>query len=60
MKTFRVSFRDTFENCESEEQAYDALIEYLSICVRYGDVDGFDFELIEDTTPKFEPAQEEV
>jgi hypothetical protein len=60
MKTFRVSFRDTFHNCESEEQAYDALMKYLEICVRYGDVDGFNFELIEDTTPKFEPAQEEV
>jgi hypothetical protein len=60
MKTFKVSFTDNFYNCESEEQAYDALIEYLAICVRYGDVDGFSFELIEDAAPKFESAQEEV
>jgi hypothetical protein len=60
MKTYRVSFRDTFENCESEEQAYDALLEYLSICVKHDDVSAFNFELIEDSTPKFEPAQEEV
>lgn len=60
MKTYRVSFRDTFENCESEEQAYDALIQYLADCVWFKDVTGFNFELIGDTTPKFEPAQEEV
>jgi hypothetical protein len=60
MKTFKVSFTDNFYNCESEEQAYDALMEYLAICVRYGDVDGFHFELIDDTTAKTEPAQEEA
>jgi hypothetical protein len=48
MKKFKVSFTDIFHNCESEEQAYDALIEYLAICVRYGDVDGFNFELIKE------------
>lgn len=47
MNKYRVSFQDTFENCESIDQAYDALIEYLAICVKYGDVDGFNFELIE-------------
>jgi hypothetical protein len=60
MKKFKVSFSDIFHDCESEEQAYDALMEYLAICVRYGDVDGFSFELIEDAAPKFELAQEEV
>jgi hypothetical protein len=60
MKTFRVSFRDTFHNCESEEQAYDALIEYLADCVKHEDVTGFNFELIDDATPKFEPAREEI
>jgi len=57
MKTFKVSFTDNFYNCESEEQAYDALMEYLAICVKYGDVDGFRFELIDDTTP--EPTRKE-
>lgn len=40
---FSVLFADVFENCESEEQAYDALLEYLAECVRYEDVTGFDF-----------------
>jgi len=46
MKTYKVSFKDTFHNCESEEQAYDALMKYLEICVKYGDVDAFDFQLV--------------
>ena len=60
MKTYRVSFKDTFENFKSEEQVHDALIQYLSDCVWYSDVSGFDFELIHCTPPNFEPAQEEV
>ena len=46
MKTYKVSFKETFDNCKSEEQAYDALMKYLEICVRYGDVDAFDFQLV--------------
>lgn len=45
---FRVTFEDIFENCESEEQAYDALLEYLSECVRYEDVSAFAFEQLGD------------
>ena len=41
---FRVTFEDVFENCESEEQAYDALLEYLAEVVRYEDVTVFMFE----------------
>jgi len=59
MKTFKVSFTDNFYNCESEEQAYDALMEYLAICVKYGDVDGFHFELIDDVTPEPKRKEEE-
>ena len=46
---FLVTFKDVFENCESEEQAYDALLEYLSYIVLHEDVTAFDFKLIEDT-----------
>lgn len=45
---FSVSFIDVFENCESEEQAYDALLEYLAECVRYEDVTAFDFTKLGD------------
>lgn len=45
---FKVKFEDVFENCESEEQAYDALIEYLAECVRHEDVTAFGFELLEE------------
>jgi hypothetical protein len=44
---FRVNYVDTFDNCESEEQAYDALLEYLRDVVREQDVGAFNFELIE-------------
>lgn len=46
---FQVTFNDVFENCESEEQAYDALLEYLSNVVRFEDVTAFDFKLIEES-----------
>ena len=46
---FQVTFNDVFENCESEEQAYDALLEYLSNVVRFGDVTAFDFKLVEES-----------
>jgi hypothetical protein len=46
---FKVSFNDIFENCESEEQAYDALLEYLSDVVRFEDVTAFNFELIKES-----------
>lgn len=40
---FSVSFIDVLENCESEEQAYDVLLDYLAECVKYKDVTAFDF-----------------
>jgi len=45
---FLVTFKDVFENCQSEEQAYDALLEYLADIVRHEDVTAFDFKLIEE------------
>ena len=47
-KKFRVNYVDTFDNCESEEQAHDALLEYLRDVVRNEDVSAFNFELIEE------------
>ena len=45
---FRVTFTDIFENVESEEQVYDALIEYLHQCVKNEDVTAFEIEQLED------------
>jgi hypothetical protein len=45
---FRVTFTDIFENVESEEQVYDALIEYLYQCVKNEDVTAFEIEQIEE------------
>lgn len=44
----KITFEDIFKNVESEEQAYDILLEYLSDCVRHEDVTGFKFETIEE------------
>lgn len=43
MKTFRVQFVDLI-TAESEEAAYDILLQYLSDCVKYDDVVAFDFQ----------------
>lgn len=45
---FNITFSDTFEECESEEQAIDALLEYLNQCVHYEDVSAFNIEQIKD------------
>lgn len=51
MKTFRVQFVDLI-TAESEEAAYDILLEYLSDCVKDSDVVAFDFQE--------EPVQKEL
>lgn len=45
---FKVTFTDVFENVESEEQVYDALIEYLHQCVKHEDVTAFEIEEIKE------------
>jgi hypothetical protein len=45
---FKVTFEDIFEHCESEEQAYDVLLDILASMVRHEDVTAFEFKLIED------------
>ena len=44
----KITFQDVFDNIESEEQAYDILLEYLNDCVKHEDVTGFKFEKIEE------------
>lgn len=46
MKKFKVTFEDVFGMYETEEQAYDALLEYLNDCVKFEDVTAFNFEEI--------------
>jgi hypothetical protein len=41
---YEISFRDLFYDCESEEHAYEALLQYLAECVRNGDVTAFSVE----------------
>jgi len=43
MKTYTVNC-DFLIEAESEEEAYENLLEYLAECVRYGDVTVFDFK----------------
>jgi hypothetical protein len=43
---FKITFEDFFEGVESEEQAYDVLLDYLNECVRNEDVTAFNFEEI--------------
>ena len=43
MKRFTVTFTDTQE-AETEEDAYDSLIDYLRECVMLGDVTAFEFD----------------
>lgn len=42
-KKFKITFNDIIE-AETEEQAYDELLKYLSNMVRYEDVTAFEFE----------------
>lgn len=43
MKTYKITFNDEIE-ANSEEEAYDKLLEWIKDCVEYGDVCAFDFE----------------
>lgn len=43
---FEITFKDVFENVESEEQAYDILLDYLNECVKYEDITAFNFKEI--------------
>ena len=42
-KTYRVSFIDNV-TAESEEEAYEILLDYLAKCVKYQDATTFTFE----------------
>jgi hypothetical protein len=44
----KITFEDIFDNLESEEQAYDVLLDYLNDCVRNEDVTAFKFEEVEE------------
>lgn len=44
----KITFEDIFDNLESEEQAYDVLLDYLNDCVRNEDVTAFKFEVVEE------------
>ena len=46
MKTFRVQFVDEI-TAETEEDAYEILLRYLSDCAEYKDVNAFQFEEVE-------------
>ena len=42
MKTYKITFTDTIK-ANTEDDAYGELLDYLSECVRFGDVTAFDF-----------------
>ena len=44
----KITFEDIFDNVESEEQAYDILLEYLNDCVKHEDVSAFQFEEVKE------------
>ena len=44
---WEVTYKDTFE-ADTEEMAYEKLLEYLEKCVRYGDVSVFNFVGVKD------------
>lgn len=44
--TYTITFKDTID-AETEEQAYDKLLEYLKKCVDNGDVTAFNFDKME-------------
>ena len=43
MKQYRITFTDIV-SAQSEEDAYNALLDYMKDCVKYHDVTCFDFE----------------
>ena len=43
MISFEISFEDIIQ-AETEEEAYDMLLDYLAECVQMGDVTAFKFE----------------
>ena len=45
---YKVTLHEMILNVESEEQAYDILLDYLNDCVKHEDVTGFDFEQVEE------------
>ena len=45
---YKITFEDIFDNLESEEQAYDVLLDYLNQCVKNEDVTAFEFEEVEE------------
>ena len=46
MMKFKITFKDIFDNVQSEKQAYDVLLDYLNDCVKHEDVTAFNFEEI--------------
>jgi hypothetical protein len=44
---YQVLFSINLTNCESKEQAYDALLEYLADVVRHEDLSGFSIDPID-------------
>ncbi len=44
----KITFEDIFSGLESEEQAYEVLLEYLNDCVKNEDVTAFNFEVVEE------------
>ncbi len=45
---FKITFEYIMENVESEEQAYDLLLEYLNNCARCDDATAFNFEQVKE------------
>jgi len=45
MPEYKITFTETIE-AETEEQAWEWLLTYISDCAHYEDVTGFNFELI--------------
>jgi hypothetical protein len=43
---YKITFEDIFEGVESEEQAYDVLLDYLNDCVKNENVTAFNFKEI--------------
>ena len=44
---FRVTFEDILEDCASEEDAYERLLDYLADVVHFEDVTAFEFTGVE-------------
>jgi len=41
---FKVTFTDIFEDCEDEEQVYEALLDYLYDIVQHEDLTAFEIQ----------------